>query len=139
MDLSGNDILYASQLVNVAPPPDVLTFADLLHDQSIIQSKEQADKALLDTIGTNPVANLRPRFVEWVMKGCPSAFPIISLDIQLPAKCSDGESRDLASYIQFCSGKTIEEHVALLQAKLPDIPLSFANIQGKVTIVAIKV
>lgn len=138
MDLSGNDILYASQLDTVAPPPDVLTFADLLNDHSIVQSKEQADKALLDTIGNTPVSSLRPKFVEWVMKGCPSGFPILSLDIQPPAKCSDGEVRDLGTYVQFCSGKTIDEHIALLQAKLPDIELSFANIQGKVCVIAIK-
>ena len=137
MDASGNPILYASQLETISPPPDVLTLSDLLNEQSIIQSKEETDRGLLETIGTTPVVNLRPKFVEWVLKGCPSAFPILSLDIQPPSRCSDGETRNLPDYITFCSGKTIEEHVAALQAKLPDIQLSFANIHGKVTVVVI--
>ena len=138
MDLSGNPILYAYQLEALPPPPDVLSFADLLHDQSIVQAKEQADKQLLESIGTTPVANLRPKFVEWVLKGCPYGFPLISLDIQPPARCSDGEVRNLAEYIEFCSGKTIDQHVDILQAKLPDITISVSNIQGKITVVAIR-
>ena len=137
MDASGNPILYAYQLEATPPPPDILTLSDLLNEQTVLQSKEQADKALLETIGTTPVSNLRSKFVEWVLKGRPSAFPIISLDIQPPDRCSDGQTRDLAEYISFCSGKTIGEHVSLLQAKLPDIQLSFANIQGKITVVTL--
>ncbi len=125
--------------VSPPPPPDVLTLSDLLSDQSVVVSKEQADKTLLDTIGIQTVSNLRPKLVEWVLKGYPPAFPILSLDIHPPACCSDGVTRELADYIQFCSGKTITEHVALLQAKLPDITVSFANIGGVTTVVVLKV
>jgi len=122
-----------------APPPDILTMSDLLNDQSVVVSKEQADKTLLETIGAQTVSNLRPKLVEWVLKGQPSAFPLLSLDIQPPACCSDGVSRSLHDYIQFCSGKSISEHVGLLQVKLPDISVSFANISGMTTIVVVKV
>jgi hypothetical protein len=124
----------------VAPPPpapDVLSLADLLSDQTILLSKEQTDKTLLETIGTQSVANLRPKLVEWVLKGRPSAFPILSLEIYPPSICSDGGVRNLPDYIQFCSGKSIVEHVALLQAKLPDIRVSFANFGGVTTIVVL--
>jgi hypothetical protein len=120
------------------PPPDVLTMSDLLSDQSVVVAKEQADKALLETIGTQGVSNLRPKLVEWVLKGRPDGFPILTLNICPPSACSDGESRNLADYISFCSGKTIQEHVALLQAKLPDIQVSFANFGGAVAVTVLK-
>jgi hypothetical protein len=120
------------------PPPDVLTMSDLLSDQTVVVAKEQADKLLLETIGTQSVGNLRPKLVEWVLKGRPDAFPILSLAITPPSVCSDGETRDLTDYIPFCSGKTIREHVALLQDKLPDIQVSFANFGGVTTIVVLK-
>jgi hypothetical protein len=120
------------------PPPDVLTLSDLLSDQSVVVAKELADKSLLETIGTQSVGNLRPKLVEWVLKGRPDAFPVLSLDIRPPSVCSDGLSRNLPDYIEFCSGKTINDHVALLQAKLPDILVSFANIGGITTIVVLK-
>lgn len=120
------------------PPPDVLTMSDLLSDQSVVVAKEQADKTLLETIGTQSVSNLRPKLVEWVLKGRPDGFPILSLTICPPSVCSDGESRNLTDYIPFCSGKTIQEHVALLQAKLPDIQVSFANFGGAVCVTVLK-
>jgi hypothetical protein len=120
------------------PPPDVLTMSDLLSDQSVVAAKEQADKTLLETIGIQSVANLRPKLVEWVLKGRPDGFPILSLDIRPPSVCSDGESRSLSDYIEFCSGKTIQEHVGLLQAKLPDIQVSFANFGGAVAVTVLK-
>jgi len=136
MDASGNIVVTPE----LGPrPPDVLTLADLLNDQSVIQSKEQADKVLLDSISTRTVASIRPKLVEWILKGRPSPFPLFEVNVQPPTRCSDGEIRGLADYIRYCSGKSIEEHVVLLQAKLPDIHLSFANIQGAVTIMAITV
>lgn len=124
--------------VGSPPLPDVLTLSDLLSDQSVVVAKEQADKTLLETIGNQVVGNLRPKLVEWVLKGQPDAFPILSLEIHPPSVCSDGLPRNLPDYIEFCSGKTINDHVALLQAKLPDIHVSFANIGGVTTIVVLK-
>lgn len=123
--------------MSLPAPPERLSLADLLTDHSVLLATEQADKARLDAIGTQAIESLRPRFVEWVLKGRPSPFPLISLEIHPPPRCSDGECRCLPDYIQFCSGKTIMEHVALLQAKLPDIRVSFANIQGVVTILIV--
>ncbi len=121
------------------PPPDILTLADLLSDQSVVQSKEEEDKNTLETIWNRPVSDFRPKLVEWVLKGKPSAFPLFLLDIKPPPRCSDGEVRDLATYIEFCSGKSIADHVALLQAKLPDIRLSFMNLNGSIAVVTLMV
>jgi hypothetical protein len=123
--------------VEQIPVPTTLTLEDLLNDQSLVLAKEQSDKSLLDTIGNQGIETLRPILLEWILKGRPPVFPILSLDIHPPTRCSDGEVRSLTDYIQFCSGKTINEHVDLLQAKLPDIRVTFANIYGKVTVIII--
>jgi hypothetical protein len=135
MDL---DTIHANY-VPPPPPPDILTLDDLMNEQAVITAKEQADKTLLETIGTQSVTSLRPKLVEWVLKGKPSAFPLLGLDIRPPSRCSDGEVRGLADYITFCSGKTLDEHVGLLQAKLPDIRVSYANVNGITTIMVITV
>ena len=117
--------------------PDVLSLDDVLSAQEILLAKEASDKVLLDSIGGQSAQGLKPKLVEWVTKGKPVAYPIMSLSIQPPEKCSDGEVRNLPNYIRFCSGKSIEEHVAMLQAKLVGMNVSFANIGGNVTIVMI--
>lgn len=120
------------------PLPEILTLNDLLADTQIVLAKEQSDKAILDTIANQSVHSLRPKLVEWVLRGCPNVHPLLSLDIRPPEKCSDGERRDLTEYIIFCSGKSIHEHVGSLQAKLPDIKVEFALINGCITIVVSK-
>lgn len=117
------------------PTPDFLSLDDLVNDHDIVVTKEQTDKALLDQIGSQHVTALRPKLVDWVGAGKPHAYVILLLNIQPPATCSDGICRNLPDYITFCSGKSIEEHVGLLQAKLSGISVSFANIQGQVAIV----
>lgn len=117
------------------PPLDVLSLDDILNEHDILVAKEEADKAKLEHIWSQHISTVKPKLVEWVGRGKPNAFPIMMLDIQPPAKCSDGESRTLTEYITFCSGKSIEEHVALLQAKLVGITVSFANISGQLAIV----
>jgi hypothetical protein len=139
LDLTGRSLIGSSLAPPIDPVPEILTLADLLADHDVVVAKEADDAALLDTIGSQTISNLRPKLVEWVLKGYPPAFPILSLDIRPPATCSDGVVRDLSDYITFCSGKTITEHVSLLQAKLPDITVSFANIGGRVCVTVLKV
>lgn len=116
-------------------PVDFLSLDDILNEHSIIVAKEAEDKLIIDQIGSQHVSALKPKLVEWIGAGKPNAYPIMMLVIQPPTKCSDGVSRNLPDYITFCSGKSIEEHVGLLQAKLSGMSLSFANIGGQIAIV----
>jgi hypothetical protein len=135
MDVSGT-ILDPALIVPDAP--DILTLAELLADRDIVLAKEAADKDTLESVASQSIQGLKPKLLEWVMKGRPDGFPIVSLTIQPPAQCSDGVVRDLPAYIEFCSGASFVDHVGRLQEKLPDIRLSFANIAGNVCITVLK-
>ena len=142
MDISGG-VMYISGLYPYGeppgpPPPDVLTLADLLADHDLVLAKEAVDRNRLESIGGQSVQGLKPKLLEWLMKGQPDGFPILQLEIVPPVQCSDGVARSLPDYIEFCSGKTIQDHVGLLQAKLPDILVSFANIGGMVCVTVLK-
>lgn len=130
------NILTAAMILELfEPEPDFLSIDDIVNDHANVLAKEGSDKTLLAQIATQHVSVLKPKLVEWLGAGKPNAFPLLSLNIQPPAKCSDGIHRSLPDYITFCSGKSIEEHVGLLQAKLSGINVSFANIGGEVAIV----
>lgn len=133
IDVSGTPMIIAPI---PEPLPDILTLDDILSAQELVVQKEANDKVILETIGTQSAVSLKPKLVEWVLKGKPAAFPIMDLSVTPPSRCSDGEVRDLTEYIRFCSGKSIHEHVDALQAKLVGITISFANIGGRITIVA---
>lgn len=117
------------------PVPDILTLTDLLGDREVLLAKETADRIILETIGGQSTSTLKPKLIDWVIKGYPNVYPILNVCIQPPPSCSDSVSRSLTDYITFCSGKTINEHVAILQAKLPDIIVSFSYDGASISIV----
>lgn len=120
------------------PIPNVLSIDDLLNDQTALVTKESADRATLESIGTQSVFGLKPKLVEWALKGFPSAYTIMELQVDPPSLCSDSVQRNLYDYIQFLTTKTIEEHVAILQGNLQGMAVSFANVNGKTVIVVSK-
>lgn len=124
--------------VEPAPPPAPISLADIMNAVEVIQQKEAADKATLETIGGSTFDSLRPKLIVWATLGLPNAHVILELAVSPPAQCSDGVVRGLADYIVFCSGKTIDEHVALLQEKLADIRVSYANLGHAIGIVVSK-
>lgn len=117
------------------PPPPPITIDDLLNSIQVLQQKETADKAILESIGNMPLDILKTKLVSWALAGFPNAYEIHTVIIIPPNSCSDGVTRNLTDYILFCSGKSISEHVTILQQKVTDISVSFANMGSYISIV----
>jgi hypothetical protein len=120
-----------------APPPTI-TIQDIMNAVEVSQTREDEDKTKLEAIGTISFETLRASLLTWATRGFPNAYTIYEVALSAPSVCSDGTSRALPEYIEFCSGKTIAEHVAVLQARLPDITVSFAYSGYSILIVVSK-
>jgi hypothetical protein len=113
--------------VPVEPVPEApVAIEDLLNDVFVIQQKEASDKSILEGINGLTAGTLRSMLVSWAAQGFPNAYPLLDLTIQPPSKCSDGVTRSLADYITFVSGKSLGEHVAVLQSRMTGITASYA-------------
>jgi hypothetical protein len=121
-----------------APPPTI-SIQDILNAVEVSQTREDEDKTKLEAIGTISFETLRSSLLTWATRGFPNAYTIYEVALSAPSVCSDGASRALPEYIEFCSGKTISEHVAVLQARLPDITVSFAYSGYSILIVVSRV
>jgi len=130
MDISGSEVPL---------PPPKITVADILASQEVLVQTEATHKALVDGIGQMDITNLRNKLILWGTLGFPNVYVIHEVPISPPPRCSDGVSRDLASYITFCSGKTIQEHIALLQGLVDDMTVSFTYTGSSIQIVVSKV
>ncbi len=141
MDVSGTPMDISGTPMDVSgtpappPPPPILTMNDIVNAREVILSKEVSDGDAFRGIPNQSVDFLRSRMIEWAKDGFRNAYTLFSIPISLPEVCSDGVSRNLTEYIEFVSGKPIQDHVAGLQAKLPDFDVSFANFGGNVGIV----
>lgn len=137
MDVSGEVVDVSSIPVVVVPP---ITLDDILATTDLLIQKEAADKATLDAIATMTMDDLKTRLVIWGRLGFPNAYILHTFTLAPPAVCSDGVTRTLEEYISFCSGKTIVEHVASVQAKIdPAIQVGFVNFGLSISLVVTKV
>ena len=132
IDISGISVLAP------APAPAPITLNDILSTVDLIEQKEAADKATLESIGTMTFETLKAKLVQWAKAGFPNAYEIYQVHIVPPTVCSDGTTRDLTEYIQFCSGKAMYEHISILQAKVTGMIISFANMGSYIGIVVSK-
>lgn len=121
-----------------APAPAPISIDELLQSSEVLVKKENDDKALLESIGKMSKAVLKEKLLSWALLNFPNAYELMPITIQPPSKCSDGVTRNLTDYIQFCSGKTIQEHVAVLQEKVTGMTISFANMGSHIAVVVTK-
>jgi hypothetical protein len=119
-------------------PQPLIAISDLLNSVEVVTKKEQDDKVLLESIGNMSFLELREKLVLWAIAEFPSVYEINKVHILPPTTCSDGVTRGLDDYIAFCSGKTISEHVSILQQKVTGIVVSFANMGTYISIVVSK-
>lgn len=121
------------------PPPAPITIDDLLNTVEILQKKEADDKALLETIGTMSLDELKTKLIAWAKAGFPNMYELSRVTITPPSTCSDGVRRELLDYIQFCSGKPIYEHVNVLNEKTSGMTIAYTKDQNSIVIVVSKV
>ena len=127
-DVSGGGILDVSggQIAVIPTPPPPIRLEDILGSQQLLVAQEANDRISLESIGTIPYDTLKPRLIQWAASGFRNATTIYEIPMVAPPLCSDGQVRSLQDYIEFVSGRTISDHVAALQARVPDFVVSFA-------------
>ena len=143
MDTSGNSVdvpgLFSDPVPAIQPtPPPPIRLEDILSSMEVLATKESADRSLLETISVIPYDVIKPKLIQWAVSGFRNAYPIHEIPISAPPLCSDGQVRSLQDYIEFVSGKTIGDHVSALQARLPDMVVSYAYSGSVILIVVSK-
>lgn len=123
-----------TQLQSVEPLP-LITIEELLSSIEVLQQKELADKVLLESIGKLSQDFLKTKLINWALAGFPNVYEIYTVTIIPPISCTDGVTRNLSEYILFCSGKSIREHLDILEQKMQNISVSFANMGSYISIV----
>lgn len=104
-----------------APPVYIITLDELITSQQVLEQKEAEDKLLADTLDNPNTADFRAKLYQWAVQKFPDSFPVFSVTINPPQVCSDGVTRELYAYIQFCSGMSIAEKLLSLQSKMQGI------------------
>jgi len=108
---------------------DVVSMDDLMNEHSVLLATESdAQKYLSQTLVDVTASSLKPKLLEWASLRFPAIFVLITVSLDVPEVCSDGASRLLPQYIEFCSGMTLSQISESLSQKLPGIQVSFSSV-----------
>jgi hypothetical protein len=113
---------------------------DLLNSPDYFAHLEATNNKVFNTIDYDV---LKANLVLWVGKGYPDAynvftFPVIGVIEDDLYKCSDSTARSLEEYVAFFLKKSLSELIAIHQAKIGGIHLSYSIDTNSVNILASK-
>jgi hypothetical protein len=131
MELTPKEDIPPAMLQNpVQPvqPQSIISISDILNAIDVIQSQENIDKGLVETLITVNETDLRNRLIAWGMSGFLSGYVLYSLQFGRLEKCSDGITRnDLVDYISFLfPNTTLATILQTIESKLPGMTLSYS-------------
>ncbi len=108
------------------PVPEIVSILDIENERDLWVQRETNMKRLLQNTFLNvPVNALKPALLNWAMTGYPALFPILSVQIDMPPVCSDGITRDVQAYLEFCFGCPLSAVVDELSPKLVGMLVSY--------------
>lgn len=102
-------------------PTYLVTLDELVTSQQVLQQKEAEDKLIVDTIDNPNPVDLKAKMYQWAVQKFPDSYPIFSITLNPPTVCSDGITRGLYDYFQFCSGTSVADKLVSLQSKMQGI------------------
>ena len=108
-------------------PEAILSLDDILSTAEAVQSKEAADRTVLQQITNVDILDLKNRLLTWGSLGCTPAHTLYTLQLNCLERCSDGVSRTLLDYISYLNPTfSIVDTLAALETRLPGMTLSYS-------------
>jgi hypothetical protein len=118
--------MFPSAATGPVEPPHIATLEELMASHEATVNKEAADRATLWVLLNESRETLRTPLFQWAAAGFPVLWVAQTFTLEVPQVCSDGVSRNVYEYFEYCLGKTIGDAIALIQTKLTGIELSFS-------------
>jgi len=102
-----------------------ITITEIINDQSLLrQRQDDTTTALTSALLNIDPSSMKPKLIEWASLRFPPAFLFITVAIDVPTVCTDGTTRGLLPYVEFCLGQSIGQILSTLCEKF--IGMSFA-------------
>ena len=141
MDTSDNIITIDEPVTNiitiVEPVTNIITIDELTNFTDAKIKKEELDGISLLNILSPNQSELRSKLYVWAGLGFPAAYTIYQYPIELPSVCSDGVTRQLMPYIDFCINASINDKIAELQMILIGIHIDLVISDPNIIIIAV--
>jgi hypothetical protein len=116
----------------VVEAPRIATIDELTASLEAVVAKENQDKAILSVLIKAPRETLRGALFQWAAAGFPLSYIVKSFTIVPPPTCSDGVTRDIYQYINYCLGVDLGDLMVTLQSKAIGIAFNYSIVDFNV-------
>lgn len=101
--------------------PYIATLDELLLSYEATLLQEAADKSSLSSLKNPSREGFRTQLFQWAASGFPNHYIIQSFAVNPPNICSDGVTRNVGRYIEYCIGTDLGTVIQSLSALMPGI------------------
>jgi hypothetical protein len=126
--------LFPSAYTGPVEPPNIATLDELLLSYESTLVKEAADKSALSILKNPSRDAFRPQLFQWAAMGFPNAYIIQSIQVNPPIICSDGVTRNIGKYVEYCIGTDLGNVIQSLTSLMSGIQPTWSTLENTVRI-----
>jgi hypothetical protein len=105
-------------------PQYITTLEELVNTRGAIIQQETVDKASLLSVFQPNATTLKTQLIVWASLGFPEYWKVLSLEINPPNVCSDGETRGVHAYSRYLLDSPIDVFLDNLNTQVPGVKFS---------------
>jgi len=106
--------------------PHIATLDELMASHAATIAKEAADKAVLNILLSPTREAFRTQLFQWASAGFPDLYVIQTFSITPPEICTDGETREIGKYIEYCIGTDLGSVITTIKSLMTGIQPSWS-------------
>jgi hypothetical protein len=126
--------MFPSAFTGPVQSPYIATLDELLTSYESTVAQEALDRSALSIL-TNPSReSFRPQLFQWAAAGFPSAYIIQSISVNPPNICSDGVTRNVGKYVEFCIGTDMGSVIQSLTSLMTGIQPTWSTLGNTIRI-----
>ena len=118
--------LFPSAATGTVEAPHIATMDELMASFGVLVNKEAADRATMSVLTNESRESFRASLFQWATLGFPAIWVIQSFTLDPPPMCSDGASRNVQEYFNYCLGRDLNDVVQDIRPKMVGIALSMS-------------
>jgi Collagen triple helix repeat (20 copies) len=107
-------------------PTYIMTLDQLVQYYDTIKQSETTDRNALDVIITPGLSNIQQNLINWASSGFSPDYQVLSVTLIRPSPCSDGQTRDMLSYIHYLTESDIMSLTSNFQTNFLGIYFSYS-------------
>jgi hypothetical protein len=124
----------------IVAPDEMITLNDIQNERDVLFQRENAMKTELTSALLNWTASdMKPKLVNWALQGYPVNYELVHVDIDLLPVCTDGVSRGIHPFIEYCIGCTLSDVIDKFYSKILGFLIAYQYTSNSISICVTKV